>query len=119
MFDLSEASKVLQSWPVVNGFFIIVISFLTIMAIRKGEKDRKFGNGNGEVPVYLVGRPAHDMMNAIRDMDEASRKTNAILSDISREIVAFNRGQVLTHELLENIRNNQEMRDPVKVKRGV
>lgn len=118
MFDLSEASKVLQSWPVVNGFFIIVISFLTIMAIRKGEKDRKLGTGS-EVPVYLVGRPAHDMMNAIRDMDEASRKTNAILSDIAREITAFNRGQTLTHELLGDIRNNQELRDPVKVKRGV
>lgn len=118
MLDLSDASKILQSWPVVNGFFIIVISFLALMSIRKGEKDRKFGDGN-EVPVYLVGRPAHDMMNAIRDMDEASRKTNAILADISREIVAFNRGQDLTHELLENIRNNQEMRDPAKVKRGV
>lgn len=118
MFDLDKASNALQSWPVVNGFFIIVISFLAFMAIRKGEKDRKFGDGN-EVPVYLVGRPAHDMMNAIRDMDESGRKTNAILADICREIVAFNRGQVLTHELLENIRNNQEMRDPMKVKRGV
>jgi hypothetical protein len=118
MFDLSEASKVLQSWPVVNGFFIIVISFLTIMAIRKGEKDRKLGEGS-EVPVYLVGRPAHDMMNAIQNMEGESRKTNANLADIIREFSAFNRGQGLTHELLQDIRNNQELRDPVKIKRGV
>lgn len=111
MFDLDKASSALQSWPVVNGFFIIVISFLAFMAIRKGEKDKKFGDGS-EIPVYLVGRSAHDAMNAIHDAAEESKTTNAILRDIAKSMVDFNRGQEHTHKLLESIMNNQEMREP-------
>lgn len=109
MFDLDKASSALQSWPVVNGFFIIVISFLAFMAIRKGEKDKKFGDGS-EIPVYLVGRSAHEAMNAIRDAAEESKTTNAILRDIAKGMTDFNRGQKYTHELLTTVINNQEMR---------
>lgn len=100
-----------------DAFFVIVITFLGFVAWRRGEREGKIKSHSGmSMPTFLM---AHDAAKAVAGIEEETRKANAIMADMLREIVAFNRGQVLTHELLENIRNNQEMRDPAKVKRGV
>lgn len=102
-----------------DAFFVIVITFLGFIAWRRGEKEGKIKSNSGmNMPTFLM---AHDAAKAVAGIEEETRKANAILADISREIVAFNRGQTLTHELLQDIRNNQDMREvrDAKVKRGV
>lgn len=111
---IAEASKALSSWPVVNGFFIIVITFLALMMVRRGERERKNGGAsNMEIPMYLMGGPVHDAMGALHDIAEECRTTNTILRDICRSVDDFNKGQSLTHKLLEDLRNERELR-PVR-----
>ncbi len=108
---VTEASRVLSSWPVVNGFFIIVITFSAIWMNRRGERERKNnGSSNMEIPMFLMGGPVHDVIGAIHDIAEESRTQNAILRDIANGLHESNRNMVRTHGLLENIHNVLEMR---------
>lgn len=93
-----------------DAFFVIVITFLGFIAWRRGEREGKNESKMEGVsmPTYLM---AHDAAKAIAAIEEASQKANAILSDIVREVAAVNRGQNLTHELLADIRNNQQVRE--------
>lgn len=107
MYELAtKALVVLQSWPVVNGFFIITISFLTIMAIKRGDKDRKSGTYSVDMPAYLM---VHDIAKDIGDIREENEKRNANMSDIIRLLSDLNVGQKEVQRLLEDIRNTKEL----------
>ena len=90
MFDPVESiTKTLGPWPIAQIGFVVLIAAASFFAIRRGERDRKNGHGIVEIPIYLVTGPVHDFMIS---MQEQTR---------------------LQTQLLEEIRNNQEMRgDP-------
>lgn len=121
MFDITASEAASNAIGKVShfadAFFVIVITFLGFIAWRRGEKESKIKLGDDvSMPTYLM---AHDAAKAIAGIEEETRKANANMADLLREVAAFNRGQSLTHELLQDIRNNQEMRDTVKARRGV
>lgn len=93
MFDPVESiSKTLGPWPIAQFGFVVLIAAASIFAIKRGDKDRKTNGGIVEIPVYLVTGPVHDAIMAIHSMAEQIR---------------------IQTQLLEEIRNNQEMRsDP-------
>jgi hypothetical protein len=105
MLDPTAATdpSILAKWPIAEGFFVIVITFLGIAAWRRGERDSK-----GIPNVSAMDMPAYLQAH---DANEERRKTNTILIDIAKGVSEFNQGQRFTHELLTEIRNNQEMRD--------
>jgi hypothetical protein len=105
MLDPTAATdpSILAKWPIAEGFFVIVITFLGVAAWRRGERDSKGMSNNVsamDMPTYLQ---AHDA-------NEERRKTNAILADIAKNVTEFNQGQRHTHTLLNQVINNQEMR---------
>lgn len=93
MFDpIESVSKTLGPWPIAQFGFVVLIAAASFFAIRRGERDRKNGGGIVEIPIYLVTGPVHDAITAIHSMAEQIR---------------------IQTQLLEDIRNNQEMRgDP-------
>lgn len=121
--QVNEASKALASWPVVQAFFLIVIAFLGIMAKRWGERAR---NNVVEIPSYLMSGPVHDAMGALHDIAEECRTTNSKLGQMIHGVSEIAKEQRQQTQLLEFIRNNQEMRgDPQpppnsqRLKRGI
>lgn len=63
------------------------------------------------VPVWAMMGPVHEVMQTIHDMAEEARKSNVILTDICKVQRDIDRGQAYTHQLLENILRNQELRE--------
>lgn len=112
------ATTALARWPIAEGFFIIVITFLTGMAWFRGERNGKKMSMPNDMPLemYLMAR---DASKSVIEMQEGQEKANAILADIARQTSAFNEGNRLTHKLLEDIRNNHELQIPaIHSKRG-
>lgn len=108
---VAEVAKVLQPWPIAEGFFVIVISFLSFMAMRRGERERKNGGASSmEIPMFLMGGPVHDAMGALHDIAEEARMTNTLLRSIIKGLDDSNRNMIQTHKLLEDLRNQTEMR---------
>lgn len=105
---VANASKALGDWPGWNAAFLVGVVFVGMFLRHLGVKDKKAGYVGTDMPLYIM---AHDATKAIAVIEEECRKTNTNLADIAREINAFNRGQNLTHELLQDIRNNQQIRD--------
>lgn len=85
------AFKSLAQWPMVQGFFLIVITFLGLAAMRRGEKDRHFNTNNIEIPVYLMTGPVHDAMGEIRSILEECKKTNDLLKRHSHLLENLNK----------------------------
>jgi hypothetical protein len=110
---VAKASDALSPFgPVVQAFFIVMIAFVSFMAMRRGEKDRKDGLASVEVPMFLMGGPVSDAIGAIHDIAEESRATTMLLRGIADGLGEANRNMVKTHMLLEAIYNAQEMRPP-------
>lgn len=122
---LSEVLKSLQPLgPVVQGAFVILIATIVVIALRRGEKDRKNGGagavvvpsppvGTVEIPSWAIYGPVHEVMQTVHDIAEESRKTNSNLADAVRLLNSLDHGQEHTHKLLENILRNQELRPDV------
>lgn len=92
MSEIIEAVKVLAQWPFVEGFFIIVISFLGIMTYKRGEKDRRtLGPAAIEIPLFLMSGPLADAIGAVHDLSEQSRRTNDLLENLINEVREQNR----------------------------
>jgi hypothetical protein len=110
----SEAAGALAKWPIVEAFFMIVITFLGVAAWFRGEKDSKALPGQPpagmDMTTYLM---QHDAAKSIRDIEEQVTKQTAILMDLARLAEAANRGQEHTHKLLTEIMNNQELGMPL------
>lgn len=113
MSEITKAAEALSQWPVVNGFFIIVITFLGLVAWRRGEKENKNTNGVG-LPTYLMAHDAAKALNILaedsRERIELQKKTNALLEDLAKTAAHFDLGQIHTHRLLNAIRNEYQMR---------
>jgi hypothetical protein len=87
MSEITEAAKGLQQWPVVEGFFIIVIAFLGLLTYRRGEKDRKsMGPAAIEIPLFLLSGPLADAIGAVHDISEQSRVQNELLRQLIAEL---------------------------------
>jgi hypothetical protein len=108
----SEAAGALAKWPIVEGFFMIVITFLGLAAWRRGEKDSKeISIGSGpDVPTLLM---QHDAAKSIAEIEDEITKHTAILMDLAKLAEASNRGQEHTHKLLTEIMNNQVLGMPL------
>jgi hypothetical protein len=78
----------LEAYPILHVVSVAVVGILSVLFWRRGEKDGKSMN-HIEIPMFLVGGPVADFM---REMLHQTR---------------------LQTQLLEDMRNNQEMRgDP-------
>ena len=91
MYGIGDVVKallqVLSQWPVAEGFFIIVISFLGFMTYRRGDKDRKsLGPAAIEIPLFLLSGPVADVMTSVHNMSEQSRITNELLKQLIQEL---------------------------------
>ncbi len=92
MSELLEMAKALAQWPIAEGFFVIVISFLGFTTYRKGERDRRtLGHNAVEIPMFLLSGPLHDTMDSVQEMSEQSRVSNRLLEEILDEVRAQNR----------------------------
>jgi acyl-CoA synthetase (NDP forming) len=106
----SAANAVGKVSPFAEGFFVIVITFLGLIAWRRGEKSAK----EMSVPTYLM---VHDAAKAMSSIAEANQeiitlleKNNAVLQDIAKSSARIDLGQVHTHRLLNALRNEQQLR---------
>jgi len=89
---IDAAGKALGHWPVVEAFFVIVISFLGVVTYRRGEKDRRsLGSAALEIPLFFLSGPLADTMNAVHNLSEQSRRTNDLLEQLIREVREQNR----------------------------
>jgi hypothetical protein len=116
MSDLPQvhdaAASILSRWPIVEGFFIIVITFLGVAAWRRGEKDSKSAHGGtGDVSTMLI---QHDAAKSVGEIEREVEKQTAILMDIAKSAEAANRGQQHTHRILTEIMTNQALGLPLE-----
>lgn len=83
MFDLlTKVFEALAPWPVVQIVAALLIGYVGLRAIQRGEKDKKpNGNGNGQ-PTWSLYGPVHDVMGAIHEMNEQSRAQVDLLQRI-------------------------------------
>lgn len=65
--------------------------------------------GQVPIPFWAMAGPVHEVMQTIHDMAEESRKTNAILADISKTMRDVDKGQAYTHRMLETLFTKQEL----------
>lgn len=108
---LTDAFKALGSWPIVQGAAALLVLYVGLSAIRRGERDRKpsGSNGNGQPNWSLYG-PVHDAMGAVHEMNEQSRRHVDLLSRCEehlRQIAETTRGNTA---ILEMIRNESRLR---------
>ncbi len=117
MFELLDnALKALAAYPPLAAFGSLVVFAGAIWLMMRGERDRKT-NGHTNLPAWAVYGPVHDVMTSIHHLSEQSRTANQILERIEellRDWVKDSaKEQRYQNQLLEFIRNNQEMRgDP-------
>lgn len=106
MSVIGEGLKFLAQWPVAEGFFIIVISFLGVITYRRAERDRQtLGMHAVEIPLFFLSGPLHDAMSSVHNISEQTRTTN----DLLRQIVEEMRRQ---NGLMEWIGNQAGMNGP-------
>jgi hypothetical protein len=128
---IADVLRAFKDYPIIQGVLSVVSIFvMAFVLIRKGERDRKSMNGNGgyrePIPQFLLISPLNDVFGAIHDMAEQGRQTNQYLERLVDLEDDQLREMFLHRQLLEFIRNNQEMRgdpqpppNPHKQKRGI
>lgn len=105
-FGLNDALKALSQWPIVQGFFVIVITFLGIIAYRRGERDRRnLGPTAVEIPLFILNGPLAEAIGAVHDISEQSRTSNDLLRQLIDELRRQN-------ELMEWIGNQAGIMTP-------
>ena len=83
---------------------------------KHGDAAKERNVNSGEVPLWTMMGPAHEAIQTVHDIAEEARKQTTVLVDMAKGIASFNRGQEHTHQLLENMMRNQELRpDAVSV----
>lgn len=84
MFE-SEALKSLGAFPIVQAAVGIVVILTALYLMRRGEKDRKAVE---PIPQWLMMGPLHDMMQAVHDVAEQSRRSNDLLERLDQSLLA-------------------------------
>lgn len=108
----ASATSALSRWPIVDAFFIIVITFLGVAAWRRGEKDSKSAHGGpADVSTMLI---QHDAAKAVGSIEREVETQTGILRDIAKSVMAANVGQEHSHRLLTAILTNQELGVPLE-----
>lgn len=109
----SNALQAFAIYPVVQIAVAVLIMMIGMMVFRKGERDRKAGGNNSNadaVPLWALYGPVKDVLDQIRLLGEQSRFLNDIVSRAVRNQETQESEQRKQTMLLEDIRNNQEMR---------
>jgi hypothetical protein len=106
MFE-SEALKSLGPWPLVQAAVAIVIIFAAAYAWRRGEKDKRTPD---VIPQWLMMGPLHDMMGAVHDVAEETRRTNDLLREVKEALGDVLRETQNSRNALEMIRNESRLR---------
>lgn len=108
MSEIIEIAKLLGRWPVVEGFFIIVITFLGIVTYRRGDRDRRqFGSAAVEIPLFLLSGPLADAITSVHNISEQQRAMNDLLRQMVEELRRQN-------AMMEWIGNQAGLVPPVK-----
>lgn len=109
MFDFAtEALRAFSRYPVVEAFLVLFMFAIGVMAMRKGERDRKNGT-----PVWTLYGPVHEAIGAIHEMNEQSRIANGLLSRLVASCTIIEKEQREQTQVMETIFNNQMLRtDP-------
>jgi hypothetical protein len=103
----TDAFKVLGQWPIIQAAVALVVIFAGIYLMRRGEKDKKPPE---LIPQWLMMGPLHDMMGAVHDVAEESRRTNDLLRE-NKELLSDALQEARnTRQTLELIRNESRLR---------
>lgn len=78
--------KKLDQWPLVQGFFIIVITFCGFVAMRKGERERRANTQVVELPTYLLTGPVYEALRRIEEIAGEQRQQTQLLEDIRNRL---------------------------------
>jgi len=131
MFELLDnALKALSAYPPLAAFGSLVVFAGAIWLMMRGERDRKTNGNSAPIPAWAMYGPVHDVMISIHHLSEQSREANKILESIEELLRDWVKDSAKEQreqtQLLENIRNNQEMRgdpqpppNPRNLKRGI
>lgn len=106
MFEfLAEAFKALSAYPIIQGAIALLVLLVGVHVMRRGENDRKNGNGNGApaIPGWVMMGPIADAISAIHEMNEQSRAQVKLLERIEE-------AQQANKVTLEMIRNESRLR---------
>ncbi len=107
---LSKVFEALGGYPLIQAAVAILVFLVGIGLMRRGEKDRKAAeNGNGQ-PNWTLYGPIHDVIGAIHELNEQSRRQVDLLErieDVLRQSSDISR---MNMQLLEVIRNESRLR---------
>ncbi|WP_438278061.1 hypothetical protein [Nitrobacter sp.] len=97
----SKAFDALGPYPLVQGAVALLIVLGGVYLIFRANKDR--GASREQIPPWLMMGPLHDMMQAVHDMAEESRRATELLKESRDALIACKAA-------LELIRNESRLR---------
>lgn len=97
-----KAFGALGQFPIIQASVAVVIIIVGVFMILKASKDRNH-HAPDPMPQWLMMGPLHDMMKAVHDIAEESRKANETLKE-NRSILNA------CKSVLEMIRNESRLR---------
>ena len=113
MFEfLTEAFKALAGYPIIQVAVAIMVLLVGIHVMRRGEQDRKSGNGNGQatIPSWAMYGPVHEVMQAAHQINERSAKQCDLLERIEAHLDEIAKTSSHSKAALEMIRNESRLR---------
>jgi hypothetical protein len=97
----NKAFDALGQFPLVQGAVGLLILLGGVYLIFRASKDR--ATPREQIPPWLMMGPLHDMMAAVHDIAEESRRANELLKEVRDALMACK-------STLELIRNESRLR---------
>lgn len=106
-----KAFAALGAYPIIQSAVAITILLGALYLVVRATRDKPLPLPPREpVPQWLMIGPMHDMIGAVHDVAEQSRRTNELLREI-KEVMSDNvRETQHARQTLEMIRNESRMR---------
>lgn len=106
-----KAFAALGAYPIIQSAVAITILLGALYLVVRATRDKPVAPPPHEpVPQWIMMGPMHDMIGAVHDVAEQSRRTNELLREI-KEVMSDNvRETQHARQTLELIRNESRMR---------
>lgn len=99
----NKALEALGPFPILQGIVGILVVLACIYAALRAARDKDRKPDQQQIPQWLMMGPLHDMMEAVHDVAEESRRANELLRESKDAILACK-------TTLELIRNESRLR---------